>query len=422
MNRHVALLGVVALALLVAGPASAHHVGDLVFCDNNGNGVFEPPTDTGLAGVTVVRNCSGSISTVVTNALGRYSFSGTSTCTYAVDTTVGPVVGKPRTTPLLAAPPPPTPEHSPFGGYGCGSCPNAFVTTIVADGVYRTAIDTPCAANCQDPACTGGLDPCDGGAPYVGYYGNDFGFRCQPPATSTTATSSTSTTSTSVVTTSTIPGHAMQCFEVDFARFSRLGIVMVDRFGPATIDVEKPKRLCNPASVAGVDPTAPSAVEHLVGYVIKQRIPAPTLRTNRDVTTRFGTVTLDLKRPEILLVPSAKGLTGLPAPLAPPIGDAFKCYRAVRGKQQVSGLEVTDQFGTFTINLKQPYRVCVAVDETGQGLVDPDASLLCYKAKEARGIPPFRGPEDPVFVDNLFQSASYVVNRLHELCVPARVD
>lgn len=418
MSRRAALLGLVVVALVHAGSAAAHHVGDLVFCDNDGNGVFAPPGDTGLAGVTVIRNCSGSISTTVTNANGRYAFSGTSTCTYTVDTTVGPVVGKVLTTPLVAGPPPPGPEHSPVGGYGCGGCPNAFVTTVPANGVYRTAISTPCAASCEDPACTGGLDACFPGAPFVGYYGNDFGFRCVDPATTTTS----STTTSSTVPTPTLPGHAQECYEVDFARFSLKGLTLTDRYGTATVNVDKPKRLCNPASADGIDPTAPSLPEHFVGYTIKQVNPIPGLLTHRQVTTRFGTVDLDLKRPEVLLVPSAKSLTETPSPLVPPLPDHLKCYRTVRVKQKVDGVVVVDQFGTLTINLKKPYRLCIPVDEDGQGLRDPDVSLLCYKAKELRGTAPFRGPEGVVLVDNAWQAAGVIVNHLREFCVPATVD
>lgn len=184
--------------------ASAHSIGDLVFCDVNGNGVFDRPADTGIGGVTVVLNCGGTVTTTVTNSMGRYAFQRVpaTTCRVSVDSSSAPVAGFALSTPRTAGPPPPPAEHSPFPGFGCGTCPNAFVTTVVADGVYQTTVNNPC--NCVDPGCAPtGPDPCFGPSPFVGYYGDDFGFLCTTSTTTTSSTTTSSTTTSSTTTSST---------------------------------------------------------------------------------------------------------------------------------------------------------------------------------------------------------------------------
>jgi hypothetical protein len=200
----VTLVAWALLGLCLRSPvADAHTLGDLVFCDANGDGVFEPPDDTGIAGVTVVRDCAGTVTTTMTDTAGRYAFllTKSGTCRVYVDSASAALVGLTLSTPRAVGPPPPTAEHSPFPGFGCGSCPNAFVTTVPADGVFETTIDNPC--NCTDPACPPtGTDPCAGPAPFVGYYGDDFGFVCTTSTTSSTSSSTTATTQPSTTTTS----------------------------------------------------------------------------------------------------------------------------------------------------------------------------------------------------------------------------
>src|SRR5882672_5265077 len=182
-------------------PAGAHAVGDLVFCDLNGDGIFNPPLESGIAGVKIFRDCGAGVTSTTTNSAGRYAFTSVpaGSCRIYVDVTSAPVAGLSLTTPRLGGPPLPTAEHSPYPGFGCGACPNAFANTVVADGIFRTTLNNPC--NCTDPACPPtGTDACFGSAPYVGYYGDDFGFLC---TTSTTTTSTTSTTSTSTSSTTT---------------------------------------------------------------------------------------------------------------------------------------------------------------------------------------------------------------------------
>jgi len=195
------VVGMMLATVMMSAPARAH-IGDLVFCDRNENGIFEPPQDTGIAGVTVVMTCPDDTSynaTTVTNAQGRYLFPSEplSACTVTVDRSTLPNPNATLTTPLVGVRPPPTAEHSPFPGYTAQDAGvvcdaqngSSMSTSIIADGVFSTTVNNLDA--CQDPACvtaTGpGPDPCftDGvnSPPFYGYYGDDFGFVCASQGT-----------------------------------------------------------------------------------------------------------------------------------------------------------------------------------------------------------------------------------------------
>jgi hypothetical protein len=204
-RRAASVLTCVLLSLCATStPAGAHTLGDLVFCDLNRDGIFNPPLESGIAGVKVFRDCGAGVTSTTTNSAGRYAFTSVpaGTCRVYVDVTSAPVAGLSLSTPRLGGPPLPTAEHSPFPGFGCGTCPNAFVTTVVADGIFQTTLNNPC--NCVDPACPPtGTDPCSGPTPFVGYYGDDFGFVCTTSTTTTSTTTTSSTTTSSTTTSST---------------------------------------------------------------------------------------------------------------------------------------------------------------------------------------------------------------------------
>jgi hypothetical protein len=137
------------------------------------------------------------------------------------------------------------------------------------------------------------------------------------------------------------------------------------------------------------------------------------------VTNQFATVTMDLRAPDMLLVPTAKSLSAPPPALTPPTIDHFKCYRVARAKTRVSGISVADEFGTLVEDVKQPVRLCIAADKNGEGIPDPTSNLLCYKIRQTN-LPFFRGLQ-PIFVNNQFGASTVTVNHLRELCVPSSV-
>src|SRR5689334_23169142 len=114
------------------------------------------------------------------------------------------------------------------------------------------------------------------------------------------------------------------------ARFtSRPGVTVVDELGSSTVEVRKPQLLCAPTNVNGDDPGAPSRPDHLEDYVIKSGTRFTTV-ARQTVADRFGTWTLDVKKPAALDVPTATSRTAPPSPPTNPAIDHFQCHRVTR--------------------------------------------------------------------------------------------
>ncbi len=236
------------------------------------------------------------------------------------------------------------------------------------------------------------------------------------PTRTATFTPSPTTTATPVPI-----GRHYECFEVSREAFTNInGISVVDRFGASTVNAYRQKRFCAPADKNGEDPGAPNEPIHLLGYAIKQTAPVTLPVRNVLVTNQFGTILVDLLRPDLLMVPTNKSLV---APVAnpPPLPgtvDHFKCYSISRAaKFSAKGIDVTDQFGSRINDIKKPTRLCVAANKNNEGIVNPAAELLCYQAKSPTR-PRFVGPA-PIFINNQFGPDSIALTRLTELCVPS---
>jgi hypothetical protein len=212
-----------------------------------------------------------------------------------------------------------------------------------------------------------------------------------------------------------------KCYETPAELFTAIaGISLNDQFGSSTITARRRKRFCNPSVKNCEDPSAPLELEHLSGYQIKQTSPTFVPISSVNVANQFGSVVVDLVKPDYLLVPSAKSLTGPPAPLVNPATDHFKCYRVRSAKTQVLGLVLTDQFGTLTYDVKKPLRLCVAADKNFEGVPDPSAALLCYKGRQV-SLPTFRGIT-PIYINDQFGAVTTSVDHLREFCVPSLVQ
>jgi len=200
---------------------------------------------------------------------------------------------------------------------------------------------------------------------------------------------------------------------------------VTDRFGSGTITLLPKKRLCNPANIDEPAAEARDAVAdsaHLTGYIVQTFAPKFAPVTRQTVVNRFGTTRVNVVKPSLLLVPSAKSLTGPPDPLATRTLDRFLCYRVIGARTRAGSIPVVDQFGTMTLKVQRPFRLCTAVDVNGDGVLEPAASLLCYLTSAAPGSPTFRGPTDLVFVDDDFGPEAVIVNHVRELCVPSIIN
>jgi hypothetical protein len=183
-----------------------------------------------------------------------------------------------------------------------------------------------------------------------------------------------------------------------------------DQFGTLSLTLRYPHRLCAPANKNNEGITDPT--EHLTGYRTKA---AFSKRTNQTVVDQFGTQQLDVVRPDLFMVPTAKN----GVPLAPPPGDHFTCYKVRRSRGAAKFVSrtvtVTDQFQTVTETLLKPYRLCAPASKNNE---DPSAPLhpdhlLCYKVKTI----PFA--ETDVSTDNQFGPDQLRLIHRRELCVPA---
>jgi hypothetical protein len=243
-----------------------------------------------------------------------------------------------------------------------------------------------------------------------------------PPVTATPTASPTPTV-TATPPVGPTPGalDPFHCYGVRAPQGApRLDVTLTDRFGSTTVEVDEPRRVCNPANVAGADPSAPSHPTHLFGYRIRRAGVPVALPLRQEIVNQFGTITADLVRPELLLVPSAKSLTGPPPPLDPVTVDHFQCYRITRARTRVKGIPVVDQLGSLGIDVKRPRRLCVPVDKNGEtpGAAQHPAALTCYDSRVAPSSLPFVGPHQ-LFIANQFGATT--LNRLRpaELCVPS---
>jgi YVTN family beta-propeller protein/cysteine-rich repeat protein len=209
------------------------------------------------------------------------------------------------------------------------------------------------------------------------------------------------------------PLGEFQCYELKPSNFSPVAVTVQDRFGTLTYPARYPHRLCAPVGDdAGLD-------RHLMGYTLDEdavRI------AGQPVVTAFGSLTLDLIRPDLLLVPTA--IDAQCPPQASPTGSAFQCYRVDPSPgspkfEAIRGLEVVDGFETVVLDLVEPSRLCVQANVNGE---DPGAptrgdDLLCYTTRSAASF-----GDEVVYTQNRFGPDEARLIHRRELCVPTLRD
>lgn len=204
-----------------------------------------------------------------------------------------------------------------------------------------------------------------------------------------------------------------QCYEIHRPTFDRR-VELTDAVGGSTVVVKRAKRICAPADRDGTDPTAPADPAHLTYYTLHQT--TPFTRATAEVTNELGTVTVTLAKPDRLLVPTAKRLDAPPGP-PPPSIDHYKCYRLSAARTRASGLAVTDQFGSITIDVKRPLHVCLAASLDGSPIPVPGASLACYLIRGTRPA----APPPIVYTHDTFGPDQYGFFGPRDFCVPSTV-
>ena len=215
----------------------------------------------------------------------------------------------------------------------------------------------------------------------------------------------------------------------DEPKFEKFTVELSDQFEmePTEYTVEKPDRLYNPVQKTH-DGTTTDIIDdesHYVGYKIKTSKGEPKFEkvTNVLVQNQFGDIIVDVKKPKLLLVPSAKDHFTTPDLLDLPITvNHFKCYdvKESEGTPKFEKLIVLlddPNFGiTQEFEVKKPKMLCTPVDKNGEGIVDPENHLMCYDIKKLMDDPKFE--KLSVFTNNQFGPEDLEVKKQKELCVP----
>jgi hypothetical protein len=199
-------------------------------------------------------------------------------------------------------------------------------------------------------------------------------------------------------------------------------VSLADQFGESSATVDEVSVLCTPANQDGSDPTAPAHPGHLVEYAIEGGSFTPV--KNVVVTDRFGTLTLDVKAPVALQVPTGKSPSGPPSTI--PSGlDHFQCYKVRESDASHdrfrNGPTVTlqDQIGTVSVQLRRPRQLCVPADKNGEtpGAESHPDELVCYDLRVSDRAR-FE-VNSPFFVLNQFGRDILRLRKPQQLCVPA---
>jgi hypothetical protein len=223
----------------------------------------------------------------------------------------------------------------------------------------------------------------------------------------------------------TPPPLHFSCYQIPRGGITAQKVNLVDRFGSTMAKLTAIHRLCAPTDKNDEDPTAPLSPVHLAGLTISNTTGTFSKPKGLTVANQFGTYTLDVVAPVLLLTPTAKSLA---APAPPPLGPLsvphFQCYRLnnVKGPAP-TGIHVEDQFTapfggiTLAVDARGPDRLCVPVDKNGE---DPTAPtnpnvLMCFHTKN--DTLPFN--QRTVFLTNQFGSFKETLTQYDELCVPS---
>jgi hypothetical protein len=208
------------------------------------------------------------------------------------------------------------------------------------------------------------------------------------------------------------------------------GVHLVDAFQDVTVDVLKLKTLCTPANKDGEGVFDDVTHEESYSIHLAPGTPHFTRRTNVQVDNQFGTTFVDATKPDTLFVPTNKALSTDPPPSPPDENaisvDHYECYKVKQSagtpKFAAIPVSVADQFTSPAkqLSLTKIRHLCNAVEKNGEPRKNPDAHLLCYQAKPAKGQPKHvrqlgvqtNNQLGPIVLDTVKES---------ELCVPSQI-
>ena len=194
-----------------------------------------------------------------------------------------------------------------------------------------------------------------------------------------------------------------------------------DLGGDATFALQRPGLFCVPGGVESAAIGWPEASMVSYGASERSRRAVPSqLR----VADRFGTRMVALSRAKTIQTPARWALDD-PAP-APEgnLEDHYICYSANTVQKWPKGVqaEVDDAFEDRHYNLIKPSRLCLAAGFGGEPSTNPDAQLMCYQVKAAKGSPSHQRVVDRIHTHDVFGELKLDTKGEKELCVRATVE
>ena len=212
-----------------------------------------------------------------------------------------------------------------------------------------------------------------------------------------------------------------QCYRARTTGFNRMGITLSDRFGSRSATVRSPIDLCAPADKNGEDPEAADSPDFLTSYKISISGPFQQL-TGVSAENQFGPVSLNVKKPKVLLVPTAVSPTSPPSSPDGAFLNHFTCYdvKVSNGTTAPTPGTVTVKtaFETMQVQPQKPKRLCVPASKNGGPVIGSrPENLLCYKAKSKGGL----NPPPTVFLANQFGQQTQRLGQRRELCIPTEL-
>jgi len=215
-----------------------------------------------------------------------------------------------------------------------------------------------------------------------------------------------------------------KCYETKQlgTRFDPRQVTLTDQFNTERVNVLRPEAFCAPVDKDGSGINEPTG--HLSCYKIRD-VPGDEfpefIKQPVDVTDQFGTHTLLLKESRSLCLPASKAqVAEVPGPT--PTGlDHFKCYETKQLGTRFDPRQVTltDQFNTERVNVLRPEAFCAPVDKDGSGINDATADLACYEIRDVRGdeFPKFE--KRRVEAGDQFGTHSLLLKKTRTLCLPS---
>jgi len=194
------------------------------------------------------------------------------------------------------------------------------------------------------------------------------------------------------------------------------GLELTDLVGDRSFLARKIVNLCMPSAVETATIARHDAyrLDYLVAERNRRR-PPETLT----IKDRLGTITVKPGRAVGMMTPANMDLEGPASPPAPDIEDYHLCYKAKLIGDWPKGLRlvVEDEFEKRFLRILKPERICLAAGYGDDPVANPDAHLMCYRARA--GDPSHERRLGTIRTNDVLGSMRLDSLREHELCLRA---